>query len=131
MKKFDIEHIGITVTEPVEMANWYQEVLGFRIVFSGQDEEKGAAFLTDSSGKVMLEFGRIPNVSPLSHKTDHHLQLHIALKSDDPDEDAGYLVSEGATFIEKCPVTLPGDNLIVLRDPWGNTIQLSKRNSDK
>jgi catechol 2,3-dioxygenase-like lactoylglutathione lyase family enzyme len=131
MKKYEIEHIGITVTEPVEMANWYQDVLGFKIVFSGQDKEKGVAFLTDSSGKVMLEFGRVPNVSPLSDKTDHHLQLHIALKSEDPDEEAKYLVSKGATFIEKSPVTLPGDNLIVLRDPWGNTIQLSKRNSDK
>ena len=131
MKKYEIEHIGITVTEPVEMANWYQDVLGFKIVFSGQDKEKGVAFLTDSSGKVMLEFGRVPNVSPLSDKTDHHLQLHIALKSEDPDEEAKYLVSKGAAYIEKSPVTLPGDNLIVLRDPWGNTIQLSKRNSGK
>ena len=78
----------------------------------------------------MFEFGKVPNVSPLSNKTDHHLQLHIALKSEDPDEDAKFLVSNGAVFIEKSPITLPGDNLIVLSDPWGNTIQLSKRNSD-
>jgi catechol 2,3-dioxygenase-like lactoylglutathione lyase family enzyme len=131
MKKYEIEHVGITVAEPVEMANWYQDVLGFRIKFSGQDKEKGVAFLTDSTGKVMLEFGKLPNVSPLSDKTDHHLQLHIALKSEDPDGEADYLVSKGATFIEKSPVTLPGDNLVVLSDPWGNTIQLSKRSPDK
>lgn len=129
MKKYEIEHIGIIVTEPVKMANWYRDVLGFNIKFSAQDHEKAVAFLTDSNDHVMLEFGKVPNVPPLVDKTDHHLQLHIALKSEDPEKEAEYLVSMGATFIEKSPVTLPGDHLIVLRDPWGNTIQLAKRNA--
>lgn len=127
MKKFEIEHIGICVEKPVEMAYWYQEKLGFNIKFFAQDEEKGVAFITDGSDKVMLELGKVPNVLPLAGGLSHHLQLHIALKSEDPNRDAGYLVSNGATFIEKCPITRPGDNLVVLSDPWGNTIQLVKR----
>lgn len=127
MRKFEIEHIGIAVEKPIEMANWYHETLGFNIKFSAQDEEKGVAFLTDSSDKVMLELGKIPNVSPLADRLNHHLQLHIALTSADPDKDAEYLVSKGAAFIEKCPIRRPGENLIVLSDPWGNTIQLVKR----
>jgi catechol 2,3-dioxygenase-like lactoylglutathione lyase family enzyme len=130
MKKYEIEHIGITVEQPVEMANWYQEVLGFQIQFAGQDAEKGVAFLTDANNKVMLEFGKIPNVTPLCKKIDHPLQLHIAIKSDDPDQEVEYLISKGATFIEKCPITRPGENLIVLRDPWGNSIQLAKRKNE-
>ncbi len=130
MKKYEIEHIGICVEKPIEMAKWYQETLGFNIKFSAQDEEKGAAFLTDGSDKVMLELGRIPNVLPLTKGMSHHLQLHIALKSEDPDKEAEYLVSRGAAFIEKCPIKRPGENLIVLSDPWGNTIQLVKRNAD-
>ena len=85
------------------------------------------AFITDGSDKVMLELGKIPDVPPLTKGVSHHLQLHIALRSDDPDKDADYLVSKGATFIEKCPIKRPGENLIVLSDPWGNTIQLVKR----
>lgn len=127
MKKYEIEHIGIAVEKPIEMANWYHETLGFNIKFSAQDEEKGVAFLTDSSDKVMLELGKIPGVLPLTRGLSHHLQLHIALKSDDPDRDAEYLVSKGAAFIEKCPIKRPGENLIVLSDPWGNTIQLVRR----
>lgn len=127
MKKNEIEHIGIAVEKPIEMANWYHETLGFNIKFSAQDEEKGVAFLTDSSDKVMLELGKIPGVLPLTRGLSHHLQLHIALKSDDPDRDAEYLVSKGAAFIEKCPIKRPGENLIVLSDPWGNTIQLVRR----
>ena len=127
MKNFEIEHIGIAVENPIEMANWYRETLGFNIKFSAEDEEKGVAFLTDCTDKVMLELGKIPNVSPLADRLNHHLQLHIALKSEDPDKDAEYLVSKGAAFIEKCPIRRTGENLIVLSDPWGNTIQLVKR----
>ena len=75
----------------------------------------------------MLEFGQIPDIEPLSSRINHHLQLHIEFKSDDPEKDIKYLVSKGATFIEKCPITLPGELLIVLHDPWGNTLQLVKR----
>jgi hypothetical protein len=129
MTKYEIEHIGIAVEKPIEMANWYHETLGFNIKFSAQDEEKGVAFLTDCTDKVMLELGKIPNVLPLANRINHHLQLHIALRSEDPDKDAEYLVSEGATFIERCPIRRPGENLVVLSDPWGNTIQLVKRSA--
>jgi hypothetical protein len=129
MKKFEIEHIGFCVKNPIEMANWYQNVLGFKIKFAAQDEEKGVAFITDSSEKVMLEIGKIPNVLPLTNKLDHHLQFHIALRSDNPDKDAEYLMSMGATFIERCPIKRSGENLIVLSDPCGNTIQLAKRSA--
>lgn len=33
MKRFDIEHIGISVEKPLEMAKWYHDVLGFNIKF--------------------------------------------------------------------------------------------------
>jgi catechol-2,3-dioxygenase len=132
MKRYSIEHIGICVTQPVEMAHWYRDVLGFNIKLEGQDSEKGVAFITDADDRVMLEFGKVPNVDPLCEKTDHYLQLHIALKSDDPDKEAEYLVSKGATYIEKYAITLPGgEHLIALRDPWGNTIQLARRKSEK
>jgi catechol 2,3-dioxygenase-like lactoylglutathione lyase family enzyme len=128
--EFEIEHIGIAVRDPVEMAKWYQEALGFRIRFSAEDDEKAVAFLTDSAGRVMLELGKLPGVLPLTEGLTHPLQLHIALKSADPDKDAEYLVSNGASFIEKCPIKRPGENLIVLHDPWGNTLQLAKRNAE-
>lgn len=73
MKKYEIEHIGISVEQPIEMANWYKYVLGFNIKFAGQDAEKGVAFLTDANDKVVLEFGIVPNVKPLSKKIDHYL----------------------------------------------------------
>ncbi len=126
--KFDIEHIGVIVSDPLEMAHWYEKILGFNIKFEASDDEKAVAFITDSSDRVMLELAQIPDVTALSAKTDHHLQLHVAVKSDDPEKDTAYLVSNGAKLIEKCPLRRPGDYLIVLEDPWGNCVQLVKRN---
>jgi hypothetical protein len=131
MRKYEIEHIGISVEKPIEMANWYHETLGFNIKFSAEDVEKAVTILTDCSDKVTLEFGKIPDVLPLTKGLSHHLQLHIALRSDDPEKDADFLVSKGATFIERCPIKLPGENLLILSDPWGNTIQLVKRSVDR
>jgi catechol-2,3-dioxygenase len=129
MKKFNIEHIGLLVKEPVKMAEWYKNVLGFHIKLSSKTDEfeKSVAFITDKNNKVMLELGKLPDISPLCEQTSHHLQLHIAIESDNPDEDMKYLIEKGAKFIEKCPVTMPGDCLIVLNDPWNNCIQLVKR----
>ena len=55
--KYSIEHIGICVSHPIEMAKWYKEVLGFEIKFSGEDSEKAVAFITDADNKFMLELG--------------------------------------------------------------------------
>lgn len=68
MKRFEIEHIGIAVEKPTEMAKWYMEALGFNIQFSEEDEEKGVAFIVDCSDKVMLEFRELPNVLPIARK---------------------------------------------------------------
>jgi catechol 2,3-dioxygenase-like lactoylglutathione lyase family enzyme len=127
MKEFDIEHIGVCVSDPLAMAAWYRDVLGFKIKISGGDAEKAVAFMTDSSGKVMMEFGKIPGVGPLFEKLDHHLQFHLALKSDDPEADGKMILEKGGVFIEKSTVTMPGDLILNYRDPWGNTIQLAKR----
>lgn len=127
MKSFAIEHIGISVTDPLNMAEWYRRVLGFKIMFSGSDESKAVAFVSDAEEHTTLELGQLPGITPLSEQIAHPLQLHIALRSADIDADAAYLVQNGAAFIEECPLKLPGDKLVILRDPWGNTIQLADR----
>jgi catechol-2,3-dioxygenase len=131
MKPFEIEHIGVTVKEPVKMAQWYKNVMGFDIKLSSSDDESenSVAFVADKNGKVLLEFGKVAGVEKLSSRINHHLQFHMAVKSDDPDKDMQYLVDHGAKFIETCP-TKPGDHLVVLYDPWGNCIQLVKRSAD-
>jgi hypothetical protein len=72
VKRFEIEHIGIAMKDPVRMANWYQEALGFNIWWQ---------------------------------KVQH--------------------------LSKNAPSRGMGENLVVLSDPWGNTIQLMLQNSDR
>ncbi len=43
--KCSIEHIGIIVEEPLEMARWCKDVLGLKIKLSGEDSEKAVGKL--------------------------------------------------------------------------------------
>lgn len=131
MKQFRVEHYGVAVANPIEMAEWYKKVLGFEIALSGGDNEKSVAFIRPSGESTMIELFNLPEVSELSGTITHHLQFHIAFSSDDPDIDTDYLIENGASFIEKCPNKMTGDYLVVVRDPWGNTIQLVKRNGKR
>jgi catechol-2,3-dioxygenase len=127
MGNYSLEHIGISVEDPIAMGEWYRDVLGFKIKFSGKDDEKGVSFITDNNESIIIELGKLPKIEPLSNKVNHHLQFHIALKSDDPDQDKDILIENGAIFIERSPITRDGDYLLTLYDPWGNCIQLAKR----
>jgi len=91
-------------------------VLGFNIKLSSEndDKDKSVAFITDKDNNVMMEVGKLLNIAPLSSRIDHHLQFHIALKSNNPDEDMEYLIQNGATFIARCPV----------KKNWGNSISI-------
>ncbi len=79
----------------------------------------------------MLELGKLPGISSFCEKMTHHLQLHISLEGEDMEKEVDSLVKNGAIFIEKRPVTRSGDNLFVLEDPWGNCVQLVKRDKGK
>jgi len=84
------------------------------------------AFLRDDAGTV-VEFWQIRGVRSIADDLTHHLQLHLALRSESPLEDARYLMDQGATLVEIAPVAQNGDQTVALRDPWGNCIQLAKR----
>lgn len=126
MRKFQLEHIGVAVSDPKAAAQWYQRVLGFEILHLVVENDSSNAFLRDDAGTV-IEFWKLRGLRSIADDLTHHLQLHIAFRSDALLEDAKYLMDQGATLIEIAPVTQNGDETVALRDPWGNCIQLAKR----
>ena len=66
---YTVEHIGISVSHPIEMAEWYKNILGFNVKFSAGNSQQAVAFLSDADGEVILEFGKIPNVASLREQT--------------------------------------------------------------
>ncbi len=128
MRNYQLEHVGIAVSDPKAAAQWYQRVLGFEILHLAVENESSNAFLRDGGGSV-VEFWQLRGVRSIVDDLTHHLQLHIALRSESPLEDAKYLMDQGATLVEIAPLAQNGDQTVALRDPWGHCIQLAKRGS--
>ncbi|HWH68686.1 MAG TPA: VOC family protein, partial [Candidatus Sulfotelmatobacter sp.] len=120
------EHFALQVPDPVAMANWYVEHLGCKIARSG-GEPSHARFLLDGAGSVLLEIYRNPRASvPEYHRMDP-LLVHLAFVSEAPARDRDRLLQAGASLVEDLTTSPAGDQLVMLRDPWGIALQLVKR----
>ena len=119
------EHFAINVKEPVEMAKWYVDNLGLKIV-KQMTESPFMTFLADDSGTIMLEIYNNAKGAILDFENQHPLVVHLAFVSENPTEDNNRLVQNGATAISD-DVLEDGSHLVMLRDPWGFSIQFCKR----
>ncbi|MHC4203247.1 MAG: VOC family protein [Planctomycetota bacterium] len=121
-----LEHVAINVEDPVEMAKWYCENLGMKIVRKGPPPVN-MHFISDAGGNMMLEiYTNPPNAVP-DYRSMEPLSLHVAFMVDDVEKTRRRLVAAGATIATDITVTDSGDKLLMLRDPWGIPIQFLKR----
>lgn len=121
-----VEHVAFNVEDPLEMARWYVEHLGFEVRRRVM-EAPWAHFLVDSSGSTMIEIYGNPNVPISDYRNMHPGTLHLAFVSEDIQADIDRLTAAGAKP-EGGLTDLPGgDVMAFIRDPWGFTLQLVKR----
>jgi predicted enzyme related to lactoylglutathione lyase len=123
--KYKLEHFALNVADPVAMAAWYAEHIGFSVVRKIDGPQK-AHFLSDHSGTILIEIYNSPPDEVPDYAAMNPLQFHIALVSADPDADKARLVSAGASFVEEMR-SPDGSHLVMLRDPWGLALQLCHR----
>lgn len=121
-----LEHVAINVEDPVEMAKWYCENLGMKIVRKGPPPVN-MHFISDAGGNMMLEIYHNPPDAVPNYRSMNPLSLHIAFMVDDVEKTRRRLVTAGATIATDIAVTDSGDKLVMLRDPWGVPIQFVKR----
>jgi glyoxylase I family protein len=114
----------LQVPDPVAMAEWYVKHLGCSVVRSGPPPGC-ARFLV--VGPVLIEIYRNPTVPIPDYPAMHPLQLHLAFVSENLKADRDRLVKAGATLAEDYSTNAAGDELLMLRDPWGIGLQLVKR----
>jgi glyoxylase I family protein len=113
-----VEHVAWQVSDPVEIAQWYVRNLGFRVVRK-LDGPPFTHFIADAAGRVIVEMYYNPAASVPNYKSMHPLHLHLAFAVDDLPATRDALVRAGATIAEDLTVTPSGDQLVMLRDPWG------------
>lgn len=121
-----IEHMAFNVEDPVAVGRWYVEHLGFKVKRQTAAPHY-AHFLADDSDTVMLEIYRNDAARVPSYGDFDPLELHLAFVSDDVAGDARRLVAAGATLVGQPQTSPQGDQLAMLRDPWGFAIQLVQR----
>lgn len=121
-----IEHVALNVADPAALAEWYVEHLGMRIA-RRSEEPVCCRFLADSSGQSLLEVYRNDRAPVPAYAAADPLVLHVAFCSRDVRADRDRLVAAGATVVEDAHVLPNGDELAMLRDPWGLALQLMRR----
>lgn len=123
-----IEHFAIQVQDPAAAARWYCENLGFTVKRQA-DEPVPVRFLVDDTGSVMIEIYNNPKVSVPDYASMDPLVIHLAFVCEDVPATTERLLAAGAAHYSG-PETLPnGDQLAMLRDPWGFPIQLVSRSN--
>ena len=121
-----IEHFGYNVEQPREVAAWYAQHLGFTTERAG-GEPNYAHFVADETGGVMIEIYNNPACPVPDYERMDPLALHLAVLSDDIDADVARLTRAGARVVDPRKRTASGDDLCMLRDPWGFALQLIHR----
>jgi glyoxylase I family protein len=121
-----IEHTAYQVADPVRVARWYVEHLGMTVKRS-QAEPPFMHFVADEGDAVMLEFYNNPAVAVPNYRELHPFVFHLAFMTNDVAGTRARLVAAGATTEGEVSVSPGGDELAMLRDPWGLPLQLVKR----
>lgn len=121
-----VEHFAINVADPVAMAAWYCEHLNMQVVRQG-DAPDHTHFLADASGRMMLEiYHALPDQVP-DYAAMHPLVLHLAFATENAQATHDHLLAAGATAMGGVGAKPSGDQMAMLRDPWGLVIQLCQR----
>ena len=126
MKPMKIEHTAYQVADPVSVARWYVEHLGMTVKRS-QKEPPFMHFVADDGNAVMLEFYNHPTVAVPNYRELHPFVFHLAFMTDDVASTRARLLAAGATPEGDVSVSPAGDELAMLRDPWGLPLQLLRR----
>lgn len=121
-----IEHFAYQVEAPAKSADWYCENLGF-VIKRESDIPVPVRFLADETGQVMLEIYNNRRITTPDYRSMDPLLLHLAFVCNDVPETANRLIAAGATLVSGPERLDSGDELAMLRDPWGLAIQLCKR----
>ena len=121
-----LEHIAWQVADPPAVAAWYGRHLGFT-VRRKVDQPPHTHFIADASGVVMIELYHNPSVPVPDYAGQDPLLLHLAFVVTDLAAERARLLAAGATVAADTVTTSAGDQLLMLRDPWGFPVQLVTR----
>ena len=120
------EHVAFNVRDSRAHAAWYQNEIGMKVKREGGAPGYGF-FLVDPGGHMMLELYQNSERPVLDLPNISYMSVHLAFMVDDVLAAKKALTAHGATVAEDLSTTPSGDHVLMMRDPWGLSIQLAKR----
>ena len=124
----NLEHIALNHPDPVNAAKWYANNLDMQIIRTS-DSSPFIHFLADKAGQGLIELYNNPKASVPDYPSQSPLILHIAFSVEDLAGTIARLQEAGATVESEGTKNSRGDELAMVRDPWGVCLQLVKRNN--
>ena len=124
---FSIEHIGVPSANPVALKNWYERVLGARLIWdNGQNPP---VCLVALSGAWLEIYAA---EAPLSERGNNKLAgfRHVALRVDSMDAAKAELTGRGVKFTEEARPAAGGGRVLFFKDCEGNLLHLVERPKD-
>jgi catechol 2,3-dioxygenase-like lactoylglutathione lyase family enzyme len=121
-----IEHVALQVADPVALSKWYVEHLGLTVK-RAQTQAPFGHFLADDGDAVMLEFYGFPHIAVPDYGRMEPMLLHLAFQVDDVAATRSRLMRAGAAAVGEIQSNDAGDEVAMLRDPWGIAVQLVTR----
>jgi catechol 2,3-dioxygenase-like lactoylglutathione lyase family enzyme len=120
------EHVAFNVPDPVAAVRWYTENLGMKVMRQGGPPTY-TSFVADSGEHMMMELFHNADFPLFEPAKFSHMSIHLAFMVSDIAEIKTKLVAAGATLVEDITKTPSGDQVLMLRDPWGLPIQFAQR----
>jgi glyoxylase I family protein len=119
------EHFALNVPDARRQAQWWIDHVGFCVVWRNEDAPF-THFLADDSGRVIMELYSAPAVPFWSQGDLPAGSFHVAVVAADARHERTRLEKAGAT-LQSENVFPDGTCLVMLRDPWGVSLQLCQR----
>ncbi len=113
-----IEHVGVLAENPEKLAQWYERVLNFQVIYTSNDS-RPTIFLAGDNGQL-LEL--IPDQSE-NQVPNKDKRFHLAIKVNDFNEALAKLRAEKVETETSFDI-FRGGKVVFFQDPEGNWLHL-------
>jgi glyoxylase I family protein len=126
--QFSLEHIGLAARDTIALKDWYERVLGARVIFN--NGQTPPAFFIELPGGAVIEI--YEGDFTLKETSDNALHgwRHLALRVDSIENAKAELEKRGVKFDQPVKPAGGGGRVLFFRDPEGNLLHFVERPAD-
>jgi len=124
-----VEHTGIAVPDPAELARWYREILG-AVEVSRSADDPPVLFLSFGGGALLELIPAKPDTSVLADASTRDAgrdRVHLCFSVENIETAVELLRHRGIELEKPVFNAYDGSQVAFFRDPAGNLLQLVQR----